>query len=63
MKIPSTEGWSFTDVRFFPILREYAKRLNLVETINTMVDTSMELSPGDAVLAMIMDTLSILNMI
>ncbi|WP_320043064.1 IS1634 family transposase [uncultured Desulfobacter sp.] len=58
MQIPSTEEWKFTDVRFFPIFREYAKRLNIVETINTMVDSNMDLSPGDAALAMIMDTLS-----
>ncbi|MCP4057357.1 MAG: IS1634 family transposase [Pseudoalteromonas sp.] len=31
--------------------------MKLVETINTMVDCQMELTPGDAVLAMVMDTL------
>ncbi len=29
MEIPNTEGWRFTDVRFLPIVREYAKRINL----------------------------------
>ena len=57
MKIPSTETWSFTNVRFLPVVREYAKRIKLVETINTMVDCEMELQPGEAVLAMVMDTL------
>ena len=58
MEIPNTEKWRFTDVRFLPIFKEYAKRINLVETINAMVDTQMELSMGDTVLAMIIDTLS-----
>lgn len=53
-----TEEWRFTDVRFLPIFKEYAKRINLVETINTMVATEMDLSPGDAVLALILDTLT-----
>ena len=57
MQIPNTEGWRFTDVRFLPIVREYAKRINLVETVNQMVDSQMELSPGDAILAMVIDTL------
>ena len=58
MKLPNTEKWKFTDVQFLPIVKEYAKRINLVDTINTIVETDMELSPGDAVLAMIMDTVS-----
>jgi len=58
MGLPSTEKWKFTDVQFLPIVKEYAKRLNLVETINSMVDSEMNLSPGDAVLAMVMDTVS-----
>ncbi len=57
MEIPNTETWHFTDVRFVPVVKEYAKRIKLVETINTMVDSQMELTPGDAVLAMVMDTL------
>ena len=58
MEIPNTEEWRFTDVRFLPIVREYAKRINLVETVNQMVDSQMELSPGDAILAMVIDTLT-----
>jgi len=53
-----TEEWRFTDVQFLPIFKEYAKRINLVETINTMVATEMDLPPGDAVLALILDTLT-----
>jgi transposase len=58
MKLADTEKWKFTDVQFLPIVREFAKRLNLVETINTMVDSRMNVSPGDAVLAMVMDTVT-----
>ena len=53
-----TEEWRFTDVRFLPIFKEYAKRINLVETINTMVATEMDLPPGNTVLALILDTLT-----
>jgi len=48
----------FTEVRHLPIVKQYAKRLNLVETVNRLVDTQMELSPGIAILAMVIDTLS-----
>jgi transposase len=58
MEMPNTEEWKFTDVKFLPIVKEYAKRLNLVETIDTIVDSQMDLSPGNAVLAMIVDTIS-----
>ncbi len=58
MEIPNTEEWRFTDVRFLPIVRDYAKRINLVETVNQMVESQMELSPGDAILAMVIDTLT-----
>ena len=47
-----------TDARHMPIVKAYARRIGLVDTINTMVDTQMELSPGMAVLAMVLDTLS-----
>ena len=58
MEIPNTEDWRFTDVRFLPIVKDYAKRINLVETVNQMVDSQMKLSPGDAILAMVIDTLT-----
>ncbi len=57
MGIPNTEKWQITNLRFLPVVREYAKQIKLVETINTMVDCQMDLTPGDAVLAMVMDTL------
>ncbi len=54
----NTDQMTFTEVRHLPIVKQYAKRLNLVETINRLVDTQMELSPGMAILAMVIDTLS-----
>ena len=58
MKTINTEQMTFTEVRHLPIIKQYAKRLKLVETINALVDTKMELSPGIAILAMVLDTLS-----
>ena len=52
------ENLTFSDVGHLPIVKEYAKRIKLVETIDAMVDTEMELSPGMTVLAMVLDTLS-----
>lgn len=49
---------TITDVQFLPIIKEYARRINLVDTINHMVDTEMNLQPGPVVLGMVMDTLS-----
>ena len=46
MNIPGTEEWNFTDVKFLPIFKEYAKRINLVETINTMTVANCSV-PGD----------------
>ena len=53
-----TDQMTFTQVSHLPIVKEYARRLNLVETINQLVDTKMELSPGMTILAMVLDTLS-----
>ena len=58
MKELNTDHMTFTDVGHLPVVKEYAKRIGLVETINQMVDTQMELSPGMAILAMVLDTLS-----
>jgi len=53
-----TAQMTFTDVRHLPIVKQYAKRIGLVETIDQIVDSQMELSPGMAILAMVLDTLS-----
>ena len=58
MQAVNTDQMTFTDARHMPIVKEYARQIGLVETIDQMVDTQMELSPGMAVLAMVLDTLS-----
>ncbi len=54
----NTDQMTFTNARHLPIVKQYAKRIHLVETINALVDSQMDLSPGMAVLAMVLDTLS-----
>jgi len=44
-------------VGFLPIVREYARRMELVETIDRLLDCRMRIQPGKVVLAMIMDIL------
>jgi len=58
MEIKDFSNLTITDVQFLPIVKEYARRINLVDTINHMVDTEMDLQPGPIVLGMVMDTLS-----
>jgi transposase len=52
------ENLTFTEVSHLPILKAYAKKINIVDTIDHIVESQMELSPGIAVLAMVLDTLS-----
>ncbi len=52
------DNLSFTEVGHLPIIKQFAKEINLVDTINTMVKSQMQLQPGQAVLAMVLDTLS-----
>ncbi len=58
MELPNLSGATFTNVQHLPIVKEYAKQIKLVETIDGMVESQMELSPGVAVLAMVLDTLT-----
>jgi phosphomannomutase len=58
MQAVNTDQMTFTDARHMPIVKEYARQIGLAETIDQIVDTQMELSPGMAVLAMVLDTLS-----
>ena len=48
----------FTNVEHLPIVKEYARKIKLTETVDQMVESQMELSPGVAVLAMVLDTLT-----
>jgi len=52
------DNLTFSEVGHLPIVKQFAKHINLVDTINTMVDSQMQLPPGEAVLAMVLDTLS-----
>ena len=54
----NTEHMIITDARHMPIVKAYAKKIGLVDTIDRLVDTQMELSPGMAVFGMVLDTLS-----
>lgn len=49
---------TFTEAGHLPIIKEFAKRIRLVDTVNNLVKTKMDLQPGLAVLAMVIDTLS-----
>jgi len=52
------EDLTFSEVGHLPIIKEFAKKIKLVETIDTLVDSQMELSPGITIMAMVLDTLS-----
>lgn len=54
----NTEQMIITDARHMPIVKAYVRKIGLVETIDQMVDSQMELSPGIMILAMVLDTLS-----
>jgi transposase len=45
-------------VQHLPIVKAYADKIGLVETINQLVPTAMAIDPGTIVLGMILDTLS-----
>lgn len=53
-----TEELTITDVSHLPIVKAYAKKIRLVETIDAMVPSQMQVSAGLTVLAMVLDTLS-----
>ena len=57
MKQLIPDNLTYTDVGHLPIVKQFAKQINLVDTINTMVNSQMQLQPGQAVLAMVLDTL------
>ena len=58
MEKVNTDQMTFTNAMHLPIVKQYAKSIKLVETINHLVDSRMDLSPGMAILAMVLDTLS-----
>ena len=54
----SDEDVRISNVGFLPVVSAYATRIGLVEEIDRLLDCEMEVSPGRAVLAMILDALS-----
>ncbi len=52
------EGIETYSVKHLPIVKTYADRLGLVELINHLVPSEMDLPPGDYFLGMVLDTLS-----
>ena len=58
METLKTENLTFTQVQHLPIVKHYARKIKLVETLDAMVDSQMQLPPGLAVMAMVLDTLS-----
>jgi len=58
MKKLLPENLTFSEVGHLPIVKDFAKKIRLVETLDNMVDSKMDLSPGTTVLAMVLDTLS-----
>jgi transposase len=53
-----TDALTITDVGHLPIVKHFAKKIQLVETIDAMVQNQMQVSAGMTVLAMVLDTLS-----
>ncbi len=53
-----TKEIEFYDVYHLPIIKAYADKIDLVNTINRLVPTKMEIDPGTLLLAMVMDALS-----
>src|ERR687885_1419389 len=53
--LPPIEAYQ---VQHLPIVKAYADKIGLVEAINAVVPTEMEVDPGTIVLGMILDTLS-----
>jgi transposase len=54
---PEGAGITSCQVGFLPIVREYARRMELVETIDELLKCRMRIQPGKVVLSMIMDIL------
>ncbi|WP_319525489.1 hypothetical protein [uncultured Desulfosarcina sp.] len=40
------DNLTFSEVGHLPIIKDFAKKIELVETLDTLVDSEMELSPG-----------------
>ena len=54
----TAQAISAGQVNHLPIVAHYARRLGLVEIVNGLVRTQMEVEPGLIVLGLVLDTLS-----
>jgi hypothetical protein len=45
MQTLKTDQMIFTDLRHMPIVKAYANKIGLIDTVDKMVDSQMELSP------------------
>ena len=53
--LPTIDGYT---IQHLPIISAYAKKIGVVEVINSLVPTEMEIDAGTIVLGMILDTLT-----
>lgn len=53
-----TDALTITDVGHLPIVKHFANKINLVDTIDAMAKSQMQTSAGLTILAMVLDTLS-----
>jgi len=53
-----SEDLPIYELNHLPLVSEYARRLGLVELLNSHVDSEMNVGPGEFVLMMLLDTLS-----
>ncbi len=58
MEFASLEGAEICNYGHLPAAAAYCRRLELVDIVNAMVPSQMDLSPGVVVQAMVLDTLS-----
>lgn len=54
-KQPNIEGYT---VQHLPIISAYARRIGIVDVINTLIPTEMEIDAGTTILGMVLDTLT-----
>jgi transposase len=57
-KTTTQQAITAAQVNHLPIVANFARRLGMVETVNRLVNTQMEVEPGLIVLGLVLDTLS-----
>lgn len=54
-KLPEIDGFT---VQHLPIISAYARRIGVLDIINTLIPTEMTIDAGTVILGMILDTLT-----